>query len=223
MVAINKNLTFCPTTDCETTIDLKKLKIDNKFTCPKCTRIYCAKCMNIAHGDIACSKVSLDNWIDGGMNNVHRCPKCASIFEKMSGCSEMECSVCHYKWCWVCGLKYESGWHILMLFPCQLINMTVLNESLNKCCRFFMIILYLLVIPTVFLIFFPIMIILMICWEAYENNRHKSNCLGTTLCMMYCNKSHRLKEKVYIYIIKVIFISIQTLKIAGKFQRNFKP
>ena len=164
--------------------------------------------MNIAHGDIACSKVSLDNWIDGGMNNVHRCPKCASIFEKMSGCSEMECSVCHYKWCWVCGLKYESGWHILMLFPCQLINMTVLNESLNKCCRFFMIILYLLVIPTVFLIFFPIMIILMICWEAYENNRHKSNCLGTTLCMMYCNKSHRLKEKVYIYIIKVIFISI---------------
>ena len=121
----------------------------------------------------------------------------------------MECTVCRFKWCWVCGLAYESPWHILMLFPCQLINMTVLNESLNKCCRFLMIILYLLVIPTIFLIFFPIMVMLMLQWEAYDHRRHnQKTCLGQTLARMYCNKKQRQDEKVWIYIVKIIFIAI---------------
>ena len=154
---------------------------NKKFTCTKCERIYCIKCMNIAHGDVPCNKVSLDNWIDGGMNNVHRCPRCASIFEKASGCSEMTCSVCQHKWCWVCGIRYESAWHIPMLFPCQLINMTVLNESLNKCCRFFMVILYIVVIPTVFLIVFPIMVVIMLTYEAYTNRKNSKIYVDQTL------------------------------------------
>ena len=70
------------------------------------------------HGKVKCEKISVEAWIGEGMNNVHRCPKCGSVFEKIDGCSEMDCTVCNYKWCWVCGLDYKTKTHAFMVFPC---------------------------------------------------------------------------------------------------------
>ena len=113
----NKNLVFCPTVDCENPIDLKKNK-GKTFKCTKCEKTYCKKCKKLEHGKLPCEKESVDEWIGHGLSNVHRCPKCCSVFEKIDGCSEMDCSVCHYKWCWVCGLDYKTKMHALMVFPC---------------------------------------------------------------------------------------------------------
>ena len=88
------------------------------------------------------------------MNNIHKCPSCKAVFEKIDGCSEMTCTQCYHCWCWVCGLNYNSNVHAFMVFPCQLINMTVLNSAIPKWVRFFMFLLYITIIPLLFLLVF---------------------------------------------------------------------
>jgi hypothetical protein len=58
----NKNLVFCPTTDCENPIDLK-LNKGKTFKCTKCEKSYCKKCKNPDHGKLKCEKEAVDEWI----------------------------------------------------------------------------------------------------------------------------------------------------------------
>jgi hypothetical protein len=75
---------------------------------------YCIKCKQKGHGKISCAKKENQNInaaIGSGMKNIHRCPKCASTFEKIDGCADMDCLVCKHRWCWTCGSNLNSKYH----------------------------------------------------------------------------------------------------------------
>ncbi len=74
------------------------------------------------------NKKKTNNWIAGSGMILHRCPKCASLFEKIDGCPEMECAVCFHKWCWNCGSKINDNiWHNIFYVGCFFSNYGFLN------------------------------------------------------------------------------------------------
>ena len=89
------------------------------------------------------------------MNNVHRCPKCASTFEKVSGCPHMSCIICNYTWCWVCGSDLKSKFHndTPLEIPCALLNSFAIHEKIPKIFRPLLILLLLILGPPLLLYF----------------------------------------------------------------------
>jgi ariadne-1 len=73
-VAINKNLYFCPTPNCEEVHDIKLAK-KNINLCSKCKKKACSKCKRPYHGNNSCSKhndAQQDKW--AGQIKIHVCP-----------------------------------------------------------------------------------------------------------------------------------------------------
>ena len=59
-------------------------------------------------------KKQYGEWFDT-QKNMHKCPKCKCQIEKDGGCPHMQCSMCNYNWCWVCGLPCgKSDWWVLI-------------------------------------------------------------------------------------------------------------
>ena len=71
---------------------------------------------------------------DGDDGLANRCPKCKSLFEKVSGCQHMTCSICKYEWCWVCGMPYHSVLHYGQFggLVCELIGCITFKK--RNCC-----------------------------------------------------------------------------------------
>ena len=140
--------------------------------CQTCNKYTCIKCKKSAHKGMKCVR---DEY-GSGMNNIHRCPKCRTVFEKMSGCSEMSCSQCYHKWCWVCGMNYKSNVHMLLVFPCQLLNITVLHEKVPLWFRPLLLLLWFLLMPTLFLLLFFFFVPILMLSES-KRSRHIFKCM----------------------------------------------
>ena len=66
----------------------------------------------------------------------------------MEGCDHMTCPICKYEWCWICGMKYKSYFHMLDSTFCNIIGNTYFKTK-RKCFLFLIILI---------VIFFPIVI-----------------------------------------------------------------
>ena len=53
---------------------------------------------------------------------IHKCPKCECQIEKEDGCPNMNCLICGFSWCWVCGINTEKRVHLIFEVPCSFIN-----------------------------------------------------------------------------------------------------
>lgn len=104
LVDTNKNLIFCPNSDCQTLIN----KTEKPLQCKSCFTEACAKCDLKAHIGQPCPRVGANDvqfraWAAFGAKlGVKNCPKCQTRTEKSTGCNHMTCARCKAEWCWIC-------------------------------------------------------------------------------------------------------------------------
>jgi len=98
------------------------------------------------------------DWLGSGLSNIHRCPKCACTFEKISGCAQMDCSICHHRWCWACGQNLDSVFHEKLEPICQMFNVFALHEKIPSILKPVMALLTLILLPIVFSFIAPLAI-----------------------------------------------------------------
>ena len=109
----------CPKPDCNTicyqgpyfqqNIEKKNLSW-TFFSCPKCKKGFCSKCLDDWHPGMTCQELSADkngtslqaNTIFESDLDIKYCPKCNLTIEKTGGCSHMICSRCWHGFCWIC-------------------------------------------------------------------------------------------------------------------------
>jgi len=124
-VAKDKNLILCGQASCDEVLDIRKaenVKHGRKVNCSTCGEDTCVACKKPWHNSACVSEAKEYAKAFEGIK-FYYCPKCHSPIEKDGGCSMMECSVCNYKWCWICGHREMSFIHIFQAqILCQLIN-----------------------------------------------------------------------------------------------------
>ena len=106
----------CPKPDCNT-ICYQELYQESYlywtfFSCPKCNKEFCSKCLDNWHPGMTCQELSADkngtspslqaNAIFESDLDIKYCPKCNLTIQKTGGCSHMTCSRCWHKFCWIC-------------------------------------------------------------------------------------------------------------------------
>lgn len=102
------------------------------MNCPECQQKTCYLCKQAyepekVHDKRKCldSTQLLNEAIDGQIV-FHKCPQCDCQLEKDGGCSMMECTVCNYKWCWICGFRTAHWFHTVQMGEgavlCQFLN-----------------------------------------------------------------------------------------------------
>ena len=96
------NFRWCPRPGCSG-FDIR-LALNNSLKCQDCQFSYCYLCNEAWH------KSSCKDLIMQTNNDIKRCPHCSVYVEKKSGCPEMFCSNCSFKFCWLCdqGLSDHS-------------------------------------------------------------------------------------------------------------------
>ncbi|KAL6209896.1 hypothetical protein ACLB2K_020835 [Fragaria x ananassa] len=108
-----KNIKWCPATDCNYAIQfhaLGGLMVSYDVSC-LCSHRYCWNCIEENHCPVDCETVG--KWIlknkDDSENtqwilvNSNPCPKCKRPIEKNQGCNHMTCNPpCGYQFCWLC-------------------------------------------------------------------------------------------------------------------------
>lgn len=88
---LNPNFRWCPYSNCSGFDE----KLDsNKLNCNQCKLAFCYVCTEPWHEGL-CK--------DATIKGFKRCPKCAVVIEKFFGCLEIGCTVCGFKFCWLCG------------------------------------------------------------------------------------------------------------------------
>ena len=163
LIESNGQLKACPYPDCEGIFDTKDSGNAKKgiLVCKECGGEVCAKCYEKAHPEMSCEEAKrLEGFAwdlvgDTDEGKASRCPKCHSPFEKAEGCSHMRCTVCHYEWCWVCGMSYYSIVHYGQFggIVCEMIGSIALGKRNRNCCeKLFMYIILLILLPFIVLL-----------------------------------------------------------------------
>ena len=86
---------------------------------------------------------------------MYKCPQCACQIQKEGGCPQMECSVCHYEWCWTCGLPTNHLFHKLVIgnVLCDYVNTFCFGFeqrfNFHILCKVFITILLLCLLPLI--------------------------------------------------------------------------
>lgn len=156
-VAISRGaLVHCPLPDCEGLIDTKQSSMLQKMlVCDVCKSSVCAKCKQLAHEGESCPKPIEFQWdLIGNQQGgtASRCPECKSPFEKLDGCMHMECPMCKYQWCWMCGLPVDSFYHTGQGggMICEIIGQSSFVSTRTGCERFLILILLFIMWPVLF-------------------------------------------------------------------------
>ena len=88
----------------------------------------------------------------------------------------MDCSVCGYGWCWVCGSERNQWLHYFIFIPCQLINITALNTALPNYLRIIVLIISWPIMPLLFLLLFFFCTIMVPFCESKRMYKQKKGC-----------------------------------------------
>jgi hypothetical protein len=155
------SLKRCPHINCIGTVlqPARRVKpvIDQifKVKCTTCKKDVCWNCNEPWHEGAVCKADLNFEWdlLGSKTGTAHRCPKCKSPFEKVSGCMHMTCAICQYEWCWTCGLPYKSIVHYTQAggMCCELIGQISFSK-LHYCWK--------LLITLAVVIFFPLLFLL---------------------------------------------------------------
>lgn len=107
------NIKHCPTPNCHFSFVNERA---DQFThkCPDCKAEYCGKCMHTHNPRTSCDQAAQDRNLAHDRNaqeranqawqeaNTKPCPQCGTRIEKNEGCMHMNCTRCHYHYCWNC-------------------------------------------------------------------------------------------------------------------------
>ena len=103
-IARQPNAKHCPTPDCSYVFinDEERLRL---FTCPKCDKKYCSKCLVLHDIQMTCDAAKADSatiretdqW---KQTHTKPCPKCRTRIEKNGGCNHMQCKKCGTNFNW---------------------------------------------------------------------------------------------------------------------------
>jgi len=110
---LNPNARWCPIKTCSAAIvcDPEEITKSSLVVCHKCHHRFCFGCRGEFHGQTACPKPEEQNvldedqfqqYLDNMKNKVKPCPRCSAQILKNSGCNQMTCVSCHYRFCWLC-------------------------------------------------------------------------------------------------------------------------
>eukprot|EP00347_Sterkiella_histriomuscorum_P014106 403362148 len=150
-VSKSANKCFCPQIDCETIVEGKKGQ--TKSQCPNCTKYFCFQCQLPWHDGLNCKEAQAEVYKDWALHiGAHQCPNCKAPVQKDKGCHHMNCIVCNYKWCWVCGNSLDHWIHKFEYLPFNCSKAP--KNKKNQC--------YFLLMFFVGLIFMPLFIYLLI-------------------------------------------------------------
>ena len=118
-----KNIIYCPGKDCPNIFIKPKLKKNKrqcrKTTCDNCETSFCCMCGDLYtedHAKMKCGPykkwkhendketIALDKFIKSEQSKgyIKPCPKCKRNVEKKGGCSDMKCTNCDTRFCWIC-------------------------------------------------------------------------------------------------------------------------
>ncbi|XP_026429271.1 probable E3 ubiquitin-protein ligase ARI8 [Papaver somniferum] len=111
----NKEFTWCPAPDCGLAIKFD-VGNDNSDVICECIYSFCWICSKEAHRPVNCS--TMEKWIlknNDESENVtwilahsKPCPNCKRPIEKSVGCNHMRCSICQFRFCWVCLVSLDN-------------------------------------------------------------------------------------------------------------------
>ncbi|XP_026397165.1 probable E3 ubiquitin-protein ligase ARI8 [Papaver somniferum] len=111
----NKEFKWCPAPDCGLAIKFD-VGNDNCDVICECIYSFCWNCSKEAHRPVDCS--TMEKWIlknNDESENVtwilahsKPCPNCKRPIEKSVGCNHMRCSICQFRFCWVCLVSLDN-------------------------------------------------------------------------------------------------------------------
>lgn len=90
----------------------------------------------------------------GIAGKAHRCPNCKFLMEKDGGCTHMKCAICHFEFCWICGMKFYTHMHKYLTFDgigCEIFGM-IFEKQWNVCLKSILLVLLFILWPILFLI-----------------------------------------------------------------------
>ena len=150
---------------------------------------------------------------DAEDGRASRCPKCKSPFEKISGCQHMKCAVCHYEWCWVCGMPFHSIVHYGQFggIVCELISKVSLGKR-SCLCRVLLYILLFVAIPFIvlFLSLFTAGLISFLIYDSLIGKSLKSWSIASckTLDRLKSGMCKFLAKAVNVILLSIVYITV---------------
>lgn len=124
-----KNIIYCPGKDCPNIFIKPKLKKTKrqcrKATCDHCETSFCCLCgdlYTLDHSKMKCGEYkkwkhenddetkALEKFFKSERDRgyIKPCPNCKRNVEKKGGCSDMKCTNCDTRFCWIC-LNIKTG------------------------------------------------------------------------------------------------------------------
>lgn len=98
--------------------------------CGICNENVCGKCHNIKTEDHVCNEDDIES-VNAIKKDSKPCPKCRVPIHKISGCSQMFCTLCHTRFDWRTGKEVSGEWfHNPHMVEWQRLNQ---NNTENNC------------------------------------------------------------------------------------------
>ncbi|KAI9020737.1 hypothetical protein CLU79DRAFT_703889 [Phycomyces nitens] len=86
--------------------------------CTTCQRTMCLQCGEFGHGGQSCLEY-LETQMTGGsedqlatvqwkLEHTRPCPNCSIMIDRDEGCNKVDCLLCGFRFCWMCGSKWSQ-------------------------------------------------------------------------------------------------------------------
>nr|VZI16921.1 unnamed protein product [Spirometra erinaceieuropaei] len=125
MIAAHPRLRPCTNSRCSSVVYALEEPRARKVHCETCGTDFCFACGMEYHAPTDCETIK--RWLqkcrdDSGTAtymaaHTKDCPHCGVCIEKNGGCNHMQCSKCHYSFCWVCLGPWQT--HSAQFYVCS--------------------------------------------------------------------------------------------------------
>ncbi|EYU24559.1 hypothetical protein ABFS82_04G114200 [Erythranthe guttata] len=121
ILASSDEIIHCPYEKCSEILVIENgVNVITETECPRCHKLFCAKCRVSWHYGFSCRDFQRLNRNDRDKrklrllakeNKWKKCPNCRVFVDKTEGCVHITCR-CKFEFCYVCGKRWkESHWN----------------------------------------------------------------------------------------------------------------